>query len=1358
MTTINYLYSTTPFVSNAYTATWVTGDTFNFDLDTLSASLITGISDTTGSVVMGIGGSNITFSGLASVAAITSGMFIFADGSHLIVGDNLATTLDTAGTAKNVLLATGYNDYFLGISTAASNTVSYANATSGVTVSLAITATQDTGFGVNTLNGIQNLTGSKFSDKLTGNSSANVITGGGGNDTLIGGGGNDTFYVTSGDVVQQGALSGDSSTVIAATDYSLASSTGNVQTLILSSAATAIYATGNSLADTIAGNNYNNVIDGGINTLADTFYGGGGNDTYIIRNSGDVVVAQVGAAGTVINGQTVFGNAAGLGVINDYAASYNMNANAVNVTTLYMKGSTAASVTSNSLASGTSIYGNGTAATGGDTITGGTGKMFISELGQGGANLLIAGTGTATIIGGIGNDTLVGGASGAGKFAPGTALDTLSGGLGSNVYYVNNSSDVINQAVGPATSNYTNTVYTTVNYTLNSSSALGVNNLIIHHTDTATTITATGNSAANTISVDATTGSTGTGTTANNILVGGGGQDTLKGATTANSGTNTFYDQVIGNAVNNTSTGGVSFVAGTGTNTYNVTNIKDTLTSTAATAGDYVITTVSFDLLSQELATTDKVTHLTLTGAGSYNLIGNNLGDTIVGNSGSNLIIGGTGVDTISAVLTGNKVLIGNGGGDTMTVASGNNLLCDNKYYIYVGGLPTLSTSATLNDTNINTFTVTNSEASAALIANITGTAGARQTASGSASTMTAGSGNDTFLVNNTNDTIKITATGGFDTVYSTVIYNLLTNATTYSNGATPPTTQVGPGTGFTTVVAGVQNLYLDGTAGITGTGNTLGNNISAIYSTSGSNTLIGGLGNDTLTGSTSGNDTFYDNTNISGATAATIATSLDTSANTMYAGAGNNDVFYVTNASDIVNATLTGTVTASNTANETIFSAVNFLLNDLNTTTGSATSAVKNLTLIGNGTSVGSNFTALATGNSLANVIHGSTTTGLTNTTTLVGGAGADTFYGGSGNTIFYDNVINSLVTDSSINVLHGGNGTNTYNINDQFDVIIQDTSVVQVTGTVNTINSSTSYTIGANNTGTYVGTTSGIISNFNLVGSTANITADASATSNTMTIKGNFASDTLIGGSGTTTFDDGKENGIVGTVTMIGGTGSNTFLVNNAGDTVSVAHENAGSVNTIETWVSNVTAGANINKLILEGNAFTGYANNSNGVTLVCNAGNDILKGGTGSDTFIASTGQNVFTGGGGTDSYVFTVGDSTLTTFNQVTDFVSIAQAVASGGGTSDIIDLTTLLSGPTGTAASGISAVGGLVTQAIGTGSIGAHTLEWYVSGSNEFIVANNTGTAGTADFKLELTGYNTTYALTASHTVAADIHY
>lgn len=90
-------------------------------------------------------------------------------------------------------IATSGNDTLTG-TVGVTDSVSYANGTSAVTVNLAVSTGQATGgSGTDTLVSIENLTGSAFDDRLAGNADANILNGGAGNDMLLAGGGDDTL-------------------------------------------------------------------------------------------------------------------------------------------------------------------------------------------------------------------------------------------------------------------------------------------------------------------------------------------------------------------------------------------------------------------------------------------------------------------------------------------------------------------------------------------------------------------------------------------------------------------------------------------------------------------------------------------------------------------------------------------------------------------------------------------------------------------------------------------------------------------------------------------------------------------------------------------------------------------------------------------------------------------------------------------------------------------------------------------------------------------------------------------------------------------------------------------------------------
>ncbi len=99
------------------------------------------------------------------------------------------------------------------------DTLSYASASGGVTVSLAVATAQSTGgAGTDVISGFENLDGSQFNDTLSGTSGNNIIDGLGGNDsidgglgndTLKGGDGNDTLISTGGTDVMSGGTGDD---------------------------------------------------------------------------------------------------------------------------------------------------------------------------------------------------------------------------------------------------------------------------------------------------------------------------------------------------------------------------------------------------------------------------------------------------------------------------------------------------------------------------------------------------------------------------------------------------------------------------------------------------------------------------------------------------------------------------------------------------------------------------------------------------------------------------------------------------------------------------------------------------------------------------------------------------------------------------------------------------------------------------------------------------------------------------------------------------------------------------------------------------------------------------------------------
>jgi Ca2+-binding RTX toxin-like protein len=124
-----------------------------------------------------------------------------------LTGDGGANILN-GGDGNDLLIGGGGADTLIG--GPGVDTLSYASATSKVTVDLGVGTPQDTGGGgVDVVAGVENLVGSSYSDSLGGDSGSNLIDGGAGADTLDGGNGCDTLIGGAGADVLTGGLMAD---------------------------------------------------------------------------------------------------------------------------------------------------------------------------------------------------------------------------------------------------------------------------------------------------------------------------------------------------------------------------------------------------------------------------------------------------------------------------------------------------------------------------------------------------------------------------------------------------------------------------------------------------------------------------------------------------------------------------------------------------------------------------------------------------------------------------------------------------------------------------------------------------------------------------------------------------------------------------------------------------------------------------------------------------------------------------------------------------------------------------------------------------------------------------------------------
>ncbi|MEF8756335.1 MAG: DUF4347 domain-containing protein [Accumulibacter sp.] len=330
-----------------------------------------------------------------------------------LAGDGNANRLE-GGNGNDTLAGGAGNDTLSG--SAGSDTASYADAASGVSVSLTIAAPQATGgSGTDTLIAIENLGGSTWDDTLRGDANANRLDGGQGNDFLDGGAGNDTLDGGAGNDRLWGGSGADSliggdgsdSYYLDHTGDSVSETNANpatggtdqvFSTLAAHTLAThiengRILATG---AANLIGNALDNLLDAG--TGANLLDGAGGNDTvsYLYAVSGSGVSVSLALAGAQATGGSGSDTLAGI-----------------------------------------------------ENLTGST--YDDSLTGDGNANRLSGAQGNDFLNGGAGNDTLDGGA-GNDRLWGGIGADSLIGGDGSDFYYLDDAGDRVSESnANPAT-------------------------------------------------------------------------------------------------------------------------------------------------------------------------------------------------------------------------------------------------------------------------------------------------------------------------------------------------------------------------------------------------------------------------------------------------------------------------------------------------------------------------------------------------------------------------------------------------------------------------------------------------------------------------------------------------------------------------------------------------------------------------------------------------------------------------------------------------------------------------------------------------------------------------------------------
>jgi Ca2+-binding RTX toxin-like protein len=1212
---------------------------------------------------------NLVFTGSGNVAGRGDG------GNNVVTGGAGADDLrgnggnDTVqGGDGNDLLYGNFGDDVIDGGAGSDRAGFFSGATGGVTVDLNIQGVgQNTGQGVDTLISIENVSGTPFGDVLTGDGGDNWIAGQGGDDTLTGGGGNDLIQIGVGDSTLDGGPGIDA--------LSFNDATGSITASLVSQGApqaTGMGAltlngfenlSGGDFADTLTGDSTANLIAGGFG--GDSLSGGGGNDTLLGDGAVAVDTGGTGSSGpitTYTDAAATFAQPGGNDTLDGGAGADTMTGglgddtyvvdNAGDVVTEVAGGGTdtiRTRLNSYSLAGSPEVENLRFIGSGAFTGTGNAGANLLQ--GAGGADLLDGGDGNDVIGGGPGNNTLFGGA-GDDTISHGGGDDSIDGGDGNDV--LNDSPfaghDTFNGGAG-------DDIFLVRNF----------------------------NNAGDTF--------------AGSVFNGGDGVDYLG----------------IGDHV--AFQGSFSSIEGIQLLAPSPSNFGPAVLEIGASLADGLIANTNFRGAGQVVVNLD-TEHL-FNGAGytfdagssvafrvngtsgSDTISGTRNGDVITGDPGSYVsgatatdsLSGGAGDDTIEGGSGNDTISLGSGA-DVVGVSGGHDVITDfdvsqdrfdltgfgfdslvhlAPYLSQVGADTVLSipfdgvvvshtfhgvTLANLTDSNFIFAPATDPHdmtgtANADLLAGGAGDdslngAGGSDTlvAFGGSDSLTGGSGNDSLDGGAGADTMA----GGIGD--DTYVVDNAGDVVTEAPGEGTDTVQTALGS--CSLTTDVENLTYTGGGGFAGTGN------------ASANSIVGGVGNDTLDGM-GGNDTL--------------------------AGGAGNDTYLVDTVGDVVTE-------AAGAGTDTIQTS-------LSSYSLSALANIENLTF----TSVG-NFSA--TGNGAANVL-----TGGAGNDTLDGGAGNDTLVGGGGDDSFVVNSAGDVVTEAA-----GGDidtiltSTNSYSLaallnvenlsytgSGNFSGIGNGSGNVLTSGAGNdNLDGGAGADTMAGGTGndTYLVDDPGDLVNEVIGGGTDTIQTTLASFSLGSVSKvenltfsgvgafagtGNGSANVLTGGGGNDTLDGGG-----GGDTLSGGAGNDLYIVNNAG--VTISESSKAGTDTIQTTLSSFSLASvsNVENLTFtSGGNFSGVGD-AGGNVLTGGGGNDTLDGGGGDDTLVGGAGDDVFTvdsafdsitelGGGGTDTVRTSLASYSLTSQTNLENLVYTGSKSFSGTGNAGANALTGAAGGDT-----------------------------------------------------------------------------
>jgi Ca2+-binding RTX toxin-like protein len=464
---------------------------------------------------------------------------------------------------------------------------------------------------------------------MYGNAGNNDLDGDAGNDILIGLGGHDHYILDSAaDTVIENPGEGQDSITIG-THYRLPANVENLYLLNAADPGADLQAYGNDVDNEINANSGNNLLDGGAG--ADRMIGKTGDDVYFVDNVGDYVGEGTGAD----QGNDTIFSSIGLNL--------DLPSNMRGVENLVLQGDADLQGTGNALAN--SLYGNSgnnllDGGTGADAMVGGAGNdsyvvdnagdQVFENAGEGNdavssrahyrlsadvENLVLTGGNLQGYGNGLVNSLT--GSSGNNLLDGDAGADFMAGGAGNDTYVVDDALDVVIENASQGS----DAVLSSAHYGLSAN----VETLVLQGS---ADLQGYGNGLANTLH----------GNTGNNLINGAGGADTMYG--------------------------------GIGNDSYFVDNGRDQVVENPGEGTDAVFSSVHF-ILSANVET------LVLQGGANANGTGNELANSIFGNSGDNTLDGQGAADVLTGDAGDDTFVFraGQADGDTVVDFAGNGAL-----------------------------------------------------------------------------------------------------------------------------------------------------------------------------------------------------------------------------------------------------------------------------------------------------------------------------------------------------------------------------------------------------------------------------------------------------------------------------------------------------------------------------------------------------------------------------------------------------------------------------------------------------------------------------------------------------------